>query len=64
MSETPKTERLIDTDQAAELLGVPASWIRTETRHERIPHVRLGKYVRFEPDVLVEWWRGHRRGPS
>jgi excisionase family DNA binding protein len=56
---------LVDTKQAAELLGVPESWLRTEVRHERVPFVRLGpKYVRFEPDVLMTWWRGHRRGPA
>lgn len=54
---------LIDAGAAAELLGVPKSWVLAEARADRIPHVRLGRYVRFEPDVLCEWWAERRRGP-
>jgi hypothetical protein len=49
---------------AEELAGrwrVPESWIREQTRSrcaDPIPHVRLGRYVRFSwgsPD-LNHWW--------
>lgn len=55
--------RLLDASGAAEQLGVPKSWVLAEARADRIPHVRLGRYVRFEPDELEAWWRGRRRGP-
>lgn len=55
--------RLIDADQAAELLSVPASWIRAQARADRIPWVPMGRYVRFEPEQLVAWWRARARGP-
>ena len=56
--------RLVDAAGAAELLGVPKSWVLAEARANRIPHVRLGRYVRFEPVELERWWRTRRRGPA
>jgi len=57
------TGRLIDAQAAGEILGVPASWMLREARADRIPHVRLGKYVRFEAAALEVWWRERQRGP-
>jgi hypothetical protein len=44
---------LIDSAELAERWRVPESWIRNRTRartpkEERIPCLRLGRYVRFE----------------
>lgn len=55
---------LLDADQAAELLNVPKSWLYAQARENRVPHVRLRRYVRFEEDELREWWRTQRRGPK
>ena len=44
--------RLIDAQAAGALLGVPKSWMLAEARCDRIPHVRLGRYVRFDPKAL------------
>lgn len=55
---------LVDATVAGELLGVPASWVLAQARAQRIPHVRLGRYVRFEPEELRAWWEGRRRGPG
>ena len=46
------TEPLLDANGAAELLNVPASWVLAEARANRIPHIRLGRYVRFDADEL------------
>lgn len=54
---------LLDQKGAAELLSVPASWVMQEARADRIPHVRLGRYYRFEADALELWWRERARGP-
>lgn len=54
---------LVDAEQAARLLGVPASWVLAEARANRIPHVCLGKYRRFDPEALREWWLTRARGP-
>lgn len=55
---------LIDAAEAGELLGVPKSWVLAEARADRIPHVRLGRYVRFEREALERWWTARRRGPA
>jgi hypothetical protein len=53
---------LIDSPELATRWRVPESWIRNHTRartpkSERIPCVRLGRYVRFEwgSPQLAEW---------
>ena len=54
---------LLTAAKAAELLGVPASWVLAEARADRIPYVPLGRYRRFDPDELEQWWRQRARGP-
>lgn len=54
---------LLTAEQAAELLNVPASWVLAEARADRIPHVRLGRYVRFDAAELESWWQTRARGP-
>lgn len=54
---------LLTAEQAADLLNVPASWVLAEARADRVPHVRLGRYVRFEAGELESWWQTRARGP-
>jgi len=62
------TERLLTAAEVAELLNVPESWVRQETREGRMPHLRLGRYVRYEWPAVAAWleeqragqWRKHR----
>ena len=54
---------LLDSKSAAALLNVPATWVLAEARADRIPHVRLGRYVRFDAAELQSWWQSRRRGP-
>ncbi len=64
MSHEARPQRpLVDAHAAADLLGVPGSWVLAQARNDRIPHVRLGRYVRFDPVELEAWWRGRMRGP-
>ena len=54
---------LLTADEAAVLLSVPKSWVLAQARANRIPHVRLGHYVRFQAEALEEWSRERARGP-
>jgi excisionase family DNA binding protein len=54
---------LLDAKQAAALLGVPKSWVLAEARAGRLPHARLGHYVRFERDELLAWVSSRAQGP-
>jgi excisionase family DNA binding protein len=58
-----RVEPLLDARGAAALLNVPATWVLAEARADRIPHVRLGRYVRFDASELQVWWQSRRRGP-
>jgi excisionase family DNA binding protein len=55
---------LIDAKAASRLLGVPHTWLLAQARAGRIPHHRLGHYVRFNADDLDRWLKDTRRGPS
>lgn len=57
------TAPLLDATQAGEQLHVPATWVLAEARADRIPHVRLGRYVRFDATELDAWWKTRARGP-
>jgi excisionase family DNA binding protein len=64
LTDQPYAEaRLIDARAAGELLGVPTSWVLAEARSNRLPHVRLGRYVRFRPDALLRWVQDREHGP-
>jgi excisionase family DNA binding protein len=54
---------LIDAKAASQLLGVPHTWLLAQAREGRIPHHRLGHYVRFNPQDLREWLRETRSMP-
>jgi excisionase family DNA binding protein len=56
--------RLLDAEQAADLLGLHKSWVMEQARRDAIPHVRLGRYVRFSESDLLDWIGGRRRGPD
>lgn len=51
-------DELLTVDDVAALLKVSKSWVYEHTRSrsiprsERLPHVKVGKYVRFEPPAL------------
>lgn len=54
---------LLDAKQAGVLLNVPHTWVLAEARADRIPHVRLGRYVRFDRAQLLAWAHARQRGP-
>ena len=50
--------RLLTVEEVAELLQVPRSWVYERTRRrglERLPHLKLGKYLRFEEGAVREF---------
>jgi excisionase family DNA binding protein len=47
------TRKLVDAEQMARILGVPANWVRDKARAGALPSVMLGHYVRFDPDEVL-----------
>lgn len=37
------------------MLRVTPAWVYAESRRHRIPHIRLGRYVRFRREALLRW---------
>jgi excisionase family DNA binding protein len=48
-------DRLLTAGEVAELLQVKESWVREHTRLGEIPHVRLGRYVRYRRSEVLAW---------
>jgi hypothetical protein len=45
------------------MLSVKPSWVYAEVRAGRIPHVPLGRYVRFSPVSIAAWIEEREIGP-
>ena len=41
--------------EVAALLRVTTAWVYAETRANRLPHVRLGRYVRYRESAIGAW---------
>lgn len=50
-------QNLIGIDEMAAKLNVPVSWIYSRTRTKEIPFYKIGRYVRFNAEEVVQWFR-------
>jgi excisionase family DNA binding protein len=48
-------DALLTAPEVAALLQVTKAWVYAETRAKRIPHVRLGRYVRYRRSAVLLW---------
>jgi excisionase family DNA binding protein len=46
---------LVSAEAAAAMLSVDAQCLLRQAREGRIPHVRLGRYVRFDPAAIAAY---------
>lgn len=49
----PVARTLLSPGDTAIALAVDESWLLRAAREGTIPYVRLGKYVRFDPDAII-----------
>lgn len=57
-------EVLLTVSEVAELLRVPVSWVYERTRRrgdERLPHIKVGKYLRFRLSEIARFLEALRR---
>jgi excisionase family DNA binding protein len=54
--------QLLTAEQVAEMFAVKVSWVREQTRKGRIPHLKLGRYVRYRREAIEEWIRDNETG--
>jgi excisionase family DNA binding protein len=57
-------EPLLDTVAAARLLSVRPSWIYEAVRAGRLPHLKIGRHIRFLRSDLEDWVVTRRIGES
>lgn len=53
-----RSHALLTAEEVAERLQVSTGWVYAQSRSDRIPHVRLGRYVRFREDAVEKWLVG------
>jgi excisionase family DNA binding protein len=46
---------LVSIKEMARKINVPVSWLYSRTRTGEIPHFKVGKYVRFDPEKVMRW---------
>jgi excisionase family DNA binding protein len=56
------TEPLLDANEAARLLRVPRSTLYELVRSRGLPHVRIGRALRFTRADLGKWLEQHTYG--
>ena len=60
----PQRVSLLGIDEVASWLGVEAGFIRRLIAERRIPFVKIGKYVRFDPGEVAGWIDAQRVQPE
>ncbi len=56
--------RLWNINQVAEVLGVDVRHVRRLVHERRIPYIKWGHLLRFDPDDLNAWIDAYRRYPG
>ena len=54
-------KNLMSVEELSESLNVPKSWVYARSREtgpKAIPRIKVGKYVRFELDRVIDWLKG------
>lgn len=59
---SPLAEPLLEPPAAAELLSVKTSWVYEAVRSGRLPHLKVGRHIRFLRSDLEEWVIDQRAG--
>jgi excisionase family DNA binding protein len=62
--EQKHDDHLLTVREVASMLQVPVSWVYERTRRrgpEQLPHIKLGKYLRFEESIIREFIEEQRR---
>ena len=54
-ASAPGPSRLLEAEDVADMLGMTTDWIYREVRAGRLPHIRLGRYVRFRRESIDAW---------
>ena len=62
MSDAERAQTLIDLEEVARRLGVNQRHVRRLVAERRIPFVKWGHLLRFDPTTIDSWLDEHRHG--
>jgi excisionase family DNA binding protein len=48
-------DELLTAEEVAAMLRMTPAWIYAQTRKDALPHVRLGRYVRYRRSAITQW---------
>jgi excisionase family DNA binding protein len=57
-------QALLDYRQLSEWLNDTIRHVRRLVEEDRIPYIKVGHFVRFDPQDIAEWLNANRRGAS
>ena len=57
-----RDERLVGVKELHERTGLQPSWWYAQVAARKVPHLKLGKYLRFRVSEVERWLEAHRRG--
>lgn len=64
VDEVDLPRRLLNITELADFLGVNTRHVRRLVAERRIPFIKWGHLIRFDPVEVVRWLDGHRRRPD
>jgi excisionase family DNA binding protein len=62
MTNLSTIPQLLTIDQLAERLGITVRHVRRLVAEKRVPYLKVGKLVRFDPDEIKQWLASQREG--
>lgn len=65
--ETDDPDRLMTAEDVARLTQMTKGYIYQQVRDNAIPHIMMGRYVRFRRESILQWFKEseqHPRGHS
>lgn len=62
-TDTPPPTRLLKIAEVAHALGVEVRHVRRLVHEKRIPYIKWGHLLRFDPTDITAWIDAYRRYP-
>lgn len=60
MTASTSLPQLLTMDQLAERLGVTRRHVRRLVDERRVPFLRIGRFIRFDPSEIADWLDANR----
>lgn len=61
--DSPDSDKLLTADDVADLMRVTRGWVYAQTRRNALPHLRLGRYVRYRRGAIEAWMARVEQSP-